>query len=897
MKSFRLQFIDVDESYTINTTESAIKGFMVVRAPKGTTEAMYFEYGNEKAINAMIGLQTANWPDLYEAIAFNNEYGLYISAPPGTSKEYPSYYGGVYLTTSGLHNYWRVDDKDNPSFEIKVDFTNEDADYGEDIGASEIGIQLPTTAGAQGTVVVSDISTSLLAKTSYFNLKTWTDDGVSTKEGEETSFHIVGDAVHAVINDEDSYLISGLFTDGTDGTKVLTLGNADGIDNAYNSKAVPYFDFEKLMGIDFGSFKAASGDDEELDFTLVKSPGHESIGLTLMRDLIINGVTSNTILYPDGNLSSDVKIPVKPFEGLASRLFWRTNIKNETFMRISQKSPNEVPTLITIEDIGYDKYAYDLCTAYVSEEAFNERKNDSSFISLVGASNTDFVLSLIKDGVSNEDWAFGPSDVLRVVKYDATTKTWEDISSTLKTKTVYMSRALLGIKDTGILDIGKAYLNHAIFEVVSTGNTDEFRNTCYKQTEDGTYQLQQDIRYNTITLSCKEEVYPGSYTTGGDFTGSLNEKGVDAAGSNIYWPNVLPEDSVSFIEVVPVNTFDDLGILDLGFWPHERIVDVVGPDIDIYSFSIAGDRFASYVNEKNVKAGTLGCAWRNEYEAIIKDGLIEAQAVKYDDAMVIMEPTGQEVFKPSLMALRTTFQNLSTVISPKIITKAEFLNPDTIVVSGRSTGTAQYIGEFKMYDSYTGKYYWCQPIGDVGVMLARIMDKKLGGMAPAGTNDSQNLGGVLSRPVLEAKWDWTDSGLEVCTNKGLNAITFDADNGLMMQDHRTTQDPKNVTDWSYLGHSMSFDLCKREIRDKVMTPQIHKRISEHWMDIREAQTLDILDKRITGKDPIWAEATVDIKGVNNEKTMAQRKFYITVKVKVYVYSDYVILKFVNRAQM
>src|SRR5574344_2720940 len=104
MKSFRLQFIDVDESYTINTTESAIKGFMVVRAPKGTTEAMYFPYGNEKTINAMIGLQTANWPDLYEAIAFNTEYGLYISAPPGAAQNYPSYYGGVYLTTSGLHN-------------------------------------------------------------------------------------------------------------------------------------------------------------------------------------------------------------------------------------------------------------------------------------------------------------------------------------------------------------------------------------------------------------------------------------------------------------------------------------------------------------------------------------------------------------------------------------------------------------------------------------------------------------------------------------------------------------------------------------------------------------------------------------------------------------------------
>ena len=120
MKSFRLIFIDVDESFTTSTVEAPIKGYIVCRAPKGTTEAMYFPYGNKKTINAMIGLETANWPDLYEAIAFNSEYGLYISAPPGTTKNYPSYYGGVYLTTKSMYNYWRVDDKDNPNYEVQL---------------------------------------------------------------------------------------------------------------------------------------------------------------------------------------------------------------------------------------------------------------------------------------------------------------------------------------------------------------------------------------------------------------------------------------------------------------------------------------------------------------------------------------------------------------------------------------------------------------------------------------------------------------------------------------------------------------------------------------------------------------------------------------------------------
>ena len=137
MKSFRFQFIDQDESYTISTTASPVKGFMVVRAPKGTTEATYFEYGNQKAIEAMIGLPNANWPDVKEAIEFNKSYGLYISAPAGTSEEYPSYYGGAYLTTKGLFNYWRVSDPDDPSFEILVKPEQEDVEYGTENSSIE----------------------------------------------------------------------------------------------------------------------------------------------------------------------------------------------------------------------------------------------------------------------------------------------------------------------------------------------------------------------------------------------------------------------------------------------------------------------------------------------------------------------------------------------------------------------------------------------------------------------------------------------------------------------------------------------------------------------------------------------------------------------------------------
>lgn len=96
--SWRLKFIDIDTSFTITTDTGDICGYMVIRAPAGNTEPMYFPAGNAQAIEAVYGVATADWPDIEQATAFNAEYGLFISAPPGTSDEYPSYFGGKYIT-------------------------------------------------------------------------------------------------------------------------------------------------------------------------------------------------------------------------------------------------------------------------------------------------------------------------------------------------------------------------------------------------------------------------------------------------------------------------------------------------------------------------------------------------------------------------------------------------------------------------------------------------------------------------------------------------------------------------------------------------------------------------------------------------------------------------------
>jgi len=108
---------------------------------------------------------------------------------------------------------------------------------------------------------------------------------------------------------------------------------------------------------------------------------------------------------------------------------------------------------------------------------------------------------------------------------------------------------------------------------------------------------------------------------------------------------------------------------------------------------------------------------------------------------------------------------------------------------------------------------------------------------------------MMLRTPVKARWDFEDLDTKVMDEKGINPILMDVDDGVMAVSQRTTE--QNAGDWSYLGHSMAFDLCKREIRDNVMKPQLMKKISPYWMEKRQEALDKILKKRTTGSDPIW----------------------------------------------
>ena len=96
---------------------------------------------------------------------------------------------------------------------------------------------------------------------------------------------------------------------------------------------------------------------------------------------------------------------------------------------------------------------------------------------------------------------------------------------------------------------------------------------------------------------------------------------------------------------------------------------------------------------------------------------------------------------------------------------------------------------------------------------------------------------------------------------------------------------------------MSFDVCKREIRDNVMKPQLVKKINPFYINKRQGQVNRILAKRTSGDNPIWSYANSDVDKANTEYTKAQKIFMIPVEVRVFPFSEKVRLSFSNLGQI
>ena len=250
-------------------------------------------------------------------------------------------------------------------------------------------------------------------------------------------------------------------------------------------------------------------------------------------------------------------------------------------------------------------------------------------------------------------------------------------------------------------------------------------------------------------------------------------------------------------------------------------------------------------------------------------------------------------------SLRQTTHKFSTFISGLRVSSSSTAAAITALKAlnvPKTTGIAVYCNEFLVRETYYGTDYWTVPIGSIGKMLSRIINTKLGGWAPMYTNTGLNIGGQLDKAVKKQKYSFTADQLDELDAASINPIILDIDYGLMITSQKTCQSPQVLTDWSYLGHQMAFDLFKKEIRSAVMIPQIGKPIDGFYMDLRQQQAETILNQRLVGAKAIWADGVVLVHEVNTAETKAANKFVIKIRVKVNPFAEAVELVFNNVGQ-
>ena len=1015
--SWRLKFIDIDTSFTITTDTGDICGYMVIRAPAGNTEPMYFPAGNAEAIEAVYGVATADWPDIEQATAFNAEYGLFISAPPGTSDEYPSYFGGKYITSKGNFDFYRVTEKEAPNYWAAIPVEKENT-YDAALTPSIMSVTLPevedkegvATVTKQGSVTFTGIPADVFSKLTNLDFNYWgngtvcpaglytykvgpmskgiaeiyclDEDGVEvTKEGAK----IICGSVEKVKNPDTKVITYNLTFGGSKATNsdsdpvpfldftamnldclkaIIANYNPDAYslvtkdevetesyrleevyyikndDNSYTpivieskeellarlSQSETATDEYKILPVKLYTATTENDETHYIEATEFKSDTiyfkkvddiYEQVSILSADDFnrYVNGTREMLVHQPeaiytytgsysrpesfidiilDGNdgsfeytLDNETDTLGKSVIGLRSRFTELLYIKDICHLRIVQKSPTEKVTKVTINAAGYDQYKYDHQMPWVwkRETEFNLGK----FVKVNARTDFDFDLA---PGTVYAEVDVDNNNNTSVVLYETPAEGSDrtNVTAHYLTQAIRLVGKSLDKKPFQPNKNGEYFTDEAFTDAIFYV---ESKTKVIEQTADGKYPfaLVSDLNYNTFTISCTQEVYPGSSITGlTQVQGSLSETGVDSYGSDIYFPIIVPEDSLSFIDIYPDKLFDEF-CNRRGCYTGARIESGT-------LITLQGQRNLTNIVRENVAAGVNGCSTNDSaFLPAMKAGwnYMISDPETYDPANVAMDPTGYEDLKPLLLSARQTFK-MTTFISPKSITQAEYENPNLITVAGRGSGTAQYVGEFLVKDPYTNKKYWMKPFGYVGLKLARIIDLRLGGAAPMWNDDSNGLGGQLACSVLKARWPFKDTATEIMDKKGINPIIYNNSDGVMIVSQRSTQDPTNTTDWSYLGHSMAFDLCKREIRDNVMRPQIGKLNNDYYQEMRQTQTEAILDKRISGSNPIWAAAECHIKDVNTTAIKAQRKFAIKVRVQVNVFGEVVELSFENTAQ-
>jgi hypothetical protein len=885
MVTNRLRFQNIDQSFSVGT-QTAITGATVIKASKGLAYPQLVNKGDTQTLLNLYGAPSSQYPGVQEALDFINNYSLWLSAPGGTipaSNSY-SYFGGGYLTTLGsFEPFYQVTESNTgiPS----VNF----------LTAVQVGDGSPLSGNA--AIVYSSYQITItgipqaffqLANVSGLVLSFTRSDG--TTASITFTVNAAATTISCVNPNGGATLTSVAGAVSSSGTQITINGANSGPFTTYLNGSYSDLNFQT------GS-------------TVITSIATNNIVVQWiynLQSLAIMSLYQNSPRAISGTVSNakvDLQNPVYP----------------QTTYTFTLGGSGSITSAST--------YYFTICGIVVSAVAGSTLTTPTQVVASMSSNITSggYVLPI------GYNATFGTTTVsitaARNLAAPTLTLGTNTTGFTVNNVTIYTLSGS-GSVTSGTITIGGYILNYsgsavttntglatAIATIASpavTGATGNYAVTASTNTIIITYAqslpiptlvlgstwlgfsaalttspvatlgtAQTNYNYNTIAFNYNELSYPGNTYTNNYVLSPLSTQ-TDGAGNSQYAPTVLTGDN--FLGAICYQSFTNMVP---GFqFPNS------------FSFSMIGTR-----------AATTSTITPLQLSSILVSGWNMLSIPALQNTNIFFDPECDSYNIPTTMAsLRTSTYPFATFITGIKVSDLAATSTSAVntivndIITARAsypnlTGLAYYCNEFWMSESYNSTSYYNIPLGAVASMLALIMDVKLGGAAPMFTNEgSPAVGGQINKSVQWAKYTLQASHLDSLDAAGINPIILDSYYNLMITSEKTAQSPIILTDWSYLGHQMSFDLFEAQIRQNVMLPQIGKLIDSYHMQLRTDQSNIYLSQRLSGPTAIWNSGQVFITQVNTPSTMAQNNFMMKIRVKVTPFSEYVTLIFNNVGQ-
>ncbi len=185
-------------------------------------------------------------------------------------------------------------------------------------------------------------------------------------------------------------------------------------------------------------------------------------------------------------------------------------------------------------------------------------------------------------------------------------------------------------------------------------------------------------------------------------------------------------------------------------------------------------------------------------------------------------------------------------------------------------------------------------VGRIGIKFA-AMQNVFDGLAPSYIDEGGH-GGQLGMDISRMVYEVIGSNESDLDAAGINPLILDNVYGCMVAGQRTAKNPLQKSDYSWIGHARLFNYIIRNVINNVLVYQVTKLNDSTHRFQAQVRTEDIIKPILS--QGILADAKILCNDKNNPPSVLQdRKFVLSLAVKVTPFSEFIQFNFINVGQL